>query len=95
MERGAVRVTVILFHLNTHGTVSKGQYFDTKDKMDHKQRKLLLACLFVCVVGIVIGVLIGYFASRYSKGPCLGSGIPHNIISEADDTITQKNCGWN
>ena len=58
--------------------------------MDHKQRKLLLACLFVCVVGIVIGVLIGYFASRYGKGPCLGSEVPHNIISEADDTITHK-----
>ena len=58
--------------------------------MDHKQRKLLLACLFVSVVSIAIGVLIGYFASRHGKGPCLGSGVPENIISEADDTVTQK-----
>ena len=58
--------------------------------MDHKQRKLLLACLFVCVVSIAIGVLIGYFASRYGKGPCQGSGVPDNIISEADDTVAQK-----
>ena len=57
--------------------------------MDHKQRKLLLACLFLCVVSIAIGVLIGYFASRHGKGPCLGLGVPNNIISEADDTVTQ------
>ena len=59
-------------------------------KPKHK-RSLLLISLAVGVTGIIIGVLIGYFtAKRSSDGPCLGPGVPDNIISEGDDAIMKK-----
>ena len=49
--------------------------------------------MVIGALGIVIGALIGHFATKSNdcpEGPCLGAGVPANIISEADPSITQK-----
>ena len=57
------------------------------------KRNIILLCIVIGVLGIIIGALIGHFATKSDdcpEGPCLGAGVPKNIISEADPSITKK-----
>ena len=59
----------------------------------NSKRNIILLCIVIGVLGIIIGALIGHFATKSDDcpgGPCLGAGVPENIISEADPSVTKK-----
>ena len=50
---------------------------------------ILLAAGVACAA-LAIGVIIGHYTRNLPKGPCLGNGVPENIISDIDPEITEK-----
>ena len=60
-------------------------------KRTSKDNRALLLCLIIGIIAFVVGILIGYFARDVcTKEPCIGPGVSYNIVSEADESITQK-----
>jgi len=41
-------------------------------------------------IALGLGVIIGHFSRSMPKGPCLGEGVPQNIISDIDPDITSR-----